>query len=112
MSDGEKGVLFLLGCAALASVPVHLRVKQFVFASALSGTMASIVFAIVDTAIRGYADPFRPVSLVIGAVWGTVMSACVGGVVRILYHARAEPAVLSPPPAAPLDHPRSRQGEE
>jgi len=112
MSDGEKGVLILLACAALASVPVHLRVKQFVLASALSGTIASMAFAVIDTVNRGYADPFLPISLVMGGVWGTVMSACVGAVVRSFHHARTQPTVQSPPLAPPPEHARSERGEE
>ena len=78
------GLLILLGCAVLASVVFHLSSRNFALACVLSGATASVVLTLLDTYRRGHPDKFAPIALLVGTLYGVVVSVGVGGILRML----------------------------
>jgi hypothetical protein len=84
MSEAAQGVLILIAVALVFAVLAHLRIREFVTATVVSGLAATVLFLMLDTIRHGYVDKFALIALVVGTFWASLVSALVGAVVRIL----------------------------
>jgi ABC-type glucose/galactose transport system permease subunit len=82
VSETQTGVAVLVGLCLAASVVLHLRVRRFGRACAVSALVAATVFVAADAMRSGYVDPFLPIAWGAAVLCGLAVSALVGLAVR------------------------------
>ena len=78
MDRGIVGILALCVMSVLAALVYHLRVQNYLVASALSAITVSVLFQIIGYLVVGYLDPFFIVATIGGGVVAWIIALVVG----------------------------------
>jgi hypothetical protein len=82
MSESSVGMLVLLGITLVASLIMHLLLRNFFIACFIAAVVSTGLFEVLATIHLGHVDKFMGIAIIVALVLTFTVSAMVGFVMR------------------------------